>query len=88
MQLSDRPPTADQPALDGAHAIFDLLRDWEIDLIFTCPGSTEAAVLNASLDYPYVRVILTTHEAIAVSAADAYARVTGNPAIAYLHANV
>jgi len=87
MQLQDRVASA---ALvhDGAHAIFEILRDWKIDLLFTCPGSTEAAVLDASLDYPGVRVILTTHEAIAVSAADAYARVTGRPAIAYLHANV
>jgi hypothetical protein len=80
MQLQDR-PTQVTPgaanAVDGAHAIFNILRDWKIDLLFTCPGSTEAAVLDASLEYPDVRVILTTHEAIAVSAADAYARVTG-----------
>jgi thiamine pyrophosphate-dependent acetolactate synthase large subunit-like protein len=87
MQLQDRPAQA-APATDGAHAIFDMLRDWKIDLLFTCPGSTEAAVLDASLEYPDMRVILTTHEAIAVSAADGYARVTGRPAIAYLHANV
>ena len=91
MQLQDKPAAAAAapvPAVDGAHAIFEILRDWQIDLIFTCPGSTEAAVLDASLDYPDVRLILTTHEAIAVSAADAYARVSGVPAIAYLHANV
>ncbi len=92
MQLQDKPavtaPPATKPAVDGAHAIFEILRDWKIDLLFTCPGSTEAAVLDASLEYPDVRLILTTHEAIAVAAADAYARVTGIPAIAYLHANV
>jgi benzoylformate decarboxylase len=88
MQLQDKPAAAAAPDVDGAHAVFEILRDWQIDLIFTCPGSTEAAVLDASLDYPDVRLILTTHEAIAVSAADAYARVTGIPAIAYLHANV
>ncbi len=87
MQLQDRPAPA-ALARDGAHAIFEILRDWKIDLLFTCPGSTEAAVLDASLDYPDLRLILTTHEAIAVSAADGYARVSGRPAIAYLHANV
>jgi benzoylformate decarboxylase len=87
MQLQDRPAAA-PAALDAAHAVFEILRDWKIDLLFTCPGSTEAAVLDASLEYPDMRMILTTHEAIAVSAADAYARVTGTPAIAYLHANV
>lgn len=91
MQLQDKPAAAvpaPAAAVDGAHAIFEILRDWNIDLLFTCPGSTEAAVLDASLEYPNVRMILTTHESIAVSAADAYARVTGAPAIAYLHANV
>lgn len=88
MQLTDRPGTTAVPASDAAHAIFAILRDWEIDLIFTCPGSTEAAVLDASLDFPGVRLILTTHESIAVAAADGYARVTGRPAVAYLHANV
>ena len=87
MQLKDRPPEA-AAANDAAHAIFELLRSWGIDLIFTCPGSTEAAILDASLDFPEVRLILTTHESIAVAAADGYARVTGRPAIAYLHANV
>ncbi len=87
MQLQERPAQA-VPAIDGAHAIFDILRDWKIDLLFTCPGSTEAAVLDASLEYPDMRVILTTHESVAVAAADAYARVSGSPAIAYLHANV
>ncbi|MGA2395686.1 MAG: thiamine pyrophosphate-dependent enzyme [Candidatus Lustribacter sp.] len=88
MQLKDRPEAAVAPANDAAHAIFALLRDWEIDLVFTCPGSTEAAVLDASLAFPEMRLILTTHESIAVAAADGYARVTGRPAVAYLHANV
>lgn len=74
--------------LDGAHAVFQILADWGVDLLFTCPGSTEAAALDASLDFPMMRVILTLHEGVAVSAADAYARILGKPAIAYLHANV
>jgi len=72
----------------GAHALFEVLEQWGIDLLFTCPGSTEAAVLDASIDVPAMRMVLTTHESIAVSAADGYARVTGRPAVAYLHANV
>jgi thiamine pyrophosphate-dependent acetolactate synthase large subunit-like protein len=88
MQVTDRPEATAAPANDAAHAIFAQLRDWAIDLVFTCPGSTEAAVLDASLEFPDVRLILTTHESIAVSAADGYARITGRPAVAYLHANV
>ncbi len=77
-----------QVTRNGAHAIFEILRDWGVEVLFTCPGSTEAAVLDVSPGYPGVRVILTTHEGVAVAAADAYARVTGRPAVAYLHANV
>ena len=80
--------TADVSIRTGAHALFDVLEQWGIDLLFTCPGSTEAAVLDASIDIPAMRMVLTTHESIAVSAADGYARVTGRPAVAYLHANV
>jgi thiamine pyrophosphate-dependent acetolactate synthase large subunit-like protein len=83
MKSMDAPATR-----DGARAILEILRDWNVELLFTCPGSTEAAVLDASPDFPDVRIVLTSHEAIAVSAADAYARVTGRPAVAYLHANV
>ncbi|MFN2461710.1 MAG: thiamine pyrophosphate-binding protein [Candidatus Velthaea sp.] len=72
----------------GARAIFSVLRDWGIEMVFTCPGSTEAAFLDASADAPEVRVVLVTHESIAVAAADGYARETGRPAVAYLHANV
>lgn len=75
-------------ASDGAHAIFEVLKQWDVDLIFTCPGSTEASVLDASLDYPEVRLVLTTHECVAVAAADGFARVADRPAVAYLHANV
>jgi benzoylformate decarboxylase len=88
MQLTDPVAATAAPAGDGAHAIFDVLRAWGIDLLFTCPGSTEAAVLDASLDEPGIRVVLTTHESIAVAAADGFARVSGRPAVAYLHANV
>jgi benzoylformate decarboxylase len=89
MQMIEALPAAPgRTAPDGAHAIYEVLRDWGVDLILTCPGSTEAAVLDASLDFPEMRLVLTTHESIAVAAADAYARLSGRPAVAYLHANV
>jgi len=64
------------------------LRAWGIDHVFTCPGSTEAAFLDVSAQYPDVRLVLVTHESIAIAAADGYTRVTGRPAVAYLHTNV
>jgi benzoylformate decarboxylase len=80
--------TPERSAPNGAHAVFEVLRDWGIDLLLTCPGSTEAGILDASTHYPGIRTVLTTHESIAVAAADGYTRVTGRPAVAYLHANV
>ena len=75
-------------ASSGAVAIFEVLRGWGVRYVFTCPGSTEAAFLDASFEYPDISVITTTHESVAVAMADGYARVTGKPAVAYLHTNV
>lgn len=75
-------------APDGALAVLELLRDWGVDRVFICPGSTEAAFLDASLHVPEVALTLTTQESIAVAMADGYARVTNRPAVTYLHTNV
>lgn len=70
-----------------ADAMLDVVSGWGVDTIFTCPGSTEAAVLDAMLDRTDIELVLTTHEGVTVSIADGLARATGNPAVAYLHAN-
>ncbi|MBV9229667.1 MAG: thiamine pyrophosphate-binding protein [Chloroflexi bacterium] len=77
-----------QVANNGAAAIFEVLRGWGVRYVFTCPGTTEAAFLDASFAYPDISVMTTTHESIAVAMADGYARVTRKPAVAYLHTNV
>jgi benzoylformate decarboxylase len=71
-----------------ADALLDVIRDWGVDQLFTCPGSTEAAVLDALVLREDVELVLTTHEGVAVSMADGLARVTRRPSVAYLHANV
>jgi benzoylformate decarboxylase len=73
---------------NGADALFEVFKRWGIRRVFTCPGSTEAAFLNGSLSHPEIDVILTTHESVAVSMADGLSRVTREPSVAYLHANV
>src|SRR5436309_494017 len=75
-------------APNGATALLEVLRGWGVRRVFTCPGSTEAGFLDASLRYPDVAITLTTHESIAVAMADGHARVAGRPAVAYLHTNV
>src|SRR6185312_13327309 len=72
----------------GGHAVLETLLAWGIRRVFTCPGSTEAAFLDATVDSPEFDVVLTPHESVAVSAADGYARATGEPAVAYLHTHV
>ena len=84
----DEPQTEMSDSGMPARAIFEVLRAWGVDAVFTCPGSTEAAFLDASKHYPDVRLILVTHEAVALSAADGFTRLTGKPAVAYLHTSV
>lgn len=72
----------------AGEAVVETLLAWGVRHVFICPGSTEAAFLDASLDHPDLEVILAPHEAIAVSAADGYARATGDPAVAYLHSHL
>jgi benzoylformate decarboxylase len=76
------------PARSGGQAVLETLLAWGVRRVFTCPGSTEAAFLDATLEHPDFEVVLTPHESIAVSAADGYARVTGEPAVAYLHTHL
>ena len=65
-----------------AHALLDVLRDWGVRHVFCCPGSTEAAFLDATLDRPELDLVLTTAESATVAMAEGYARVTGRPAVA------
>lgn len=66
-----------------------MLEDAGIDLIFTCPGTTEVPLLDASVKRESgPKIMLTTHEGVAVSAADGYSRATGKIGVALLHANV
>jgi thiamine pyrophosphate-dependent acetolactate synthase large subunit-like protein len=88
LETSPARPAASLAKGAPARAVFEVLRAWGVDHVFTCPGSTEAAFLDASGDYPDVRLVLVTHESIAIAAADGYTRVTGRPAVAYLHTNV
>jgi benzoylformate decarboxylase len=70
------------------HALLDTLVAWGVDRIFCCPGSTEAALLDALVTRDDVALVLVTHESVAVAAAEGQARLTGTPAVAYLHTHV
>lgn len=72
----------------AADALLDTLQAWGVDHFFGCPGSTEAAILDALVGREEPRFILATHEITAVSAAEGWARASGRPGVALLHANV
>ena len=80
------------PRRDGGttvtHGLLDVLAAWGIHRIYCCPGSTEAALLDALVTRDDIELILVTHESVAVAMAEGDARTTGRPAVAYLHTNV
>src|SRR5919197_5552700 len=53
--------------------------------IFGNPGTTEQGFMDILQDYPSVQFVLALHEGVAVSMADAYARITRRPAFVELH---
>ncbi|HEX3961366.1 MAG TPA: thiamine pyrophosphate-binding protein [Trebonia sp.] len=68
--------------------LLDVLAAWGARRIYCCPGSTEAAVLDALVTRDDIELVLVTHESVAVAMAEGDARSTGHPAVAYLHTNV
>jgi benzoylformate decarboxylase len=76
------------PARTAADAVLETLLAWDVRRVFICPGSTEAAFLDATLRVPEFEVVLTTHESVTVAMADGYARATGHPAVAYVHTHL
>ncbi len=71
-----------------SHAMIEQLLADGITLMFGNPGTAEQGLLVALQHYPEFHYILCLQEAIAVAAADAYARATHRPAIVQLHAGV
>lgn len=64
-------------------AILDLLRAHELTTFFGNPGSSELALLQ---DFPGdFRYVLGLQEMVPVGMADAYAQITGRPALVNLH---
>lgn len=72
----------------GAEAVLETLKEWKVNYFFGCPGTTEVPILDAMINRDEPKFILCVHECTAVSAADGYARITGRPGVATLHANV
>ncbi len=65
------------------HVVFDLLRGFGIDTVFSNPGSTELPFLGS---WPNdIRYVLGLQESSVVAMADGFAQATGNAAFVNLH---
>jgi benzoylformate decarboxylase len=71
--------------MTGKRALLEQLIADNVCHIFGNPGTTEQGFMDILQDYPSVQFMLALHEGVAVSMADAYARITRRPAFVELH---
>jgi benzoylformate decarboxylase len=69
----------------GKNVFMESLIAHGIGHIFGNPGTTESPILDALLDYPQLRYIVTLHEGVALGAASYFAQATGKPAVVNVH---
>jgi len=72
----------------AARVLLETLSRLGVDRIFGLPGTTEAPLLDALVDFPGIRYHLGLHESAVMGMADGYARATGQPAVVNLHTTV
>jgi len=72
-------------AKPGKHLLLDQLVADGTKYIFGNPGTTEQGFMDALQDYPQLKFILSLHEGVAVTMANAYARAARRPAFVELH---
>jgi benzoylformate decarboxylase len=56
-----------------------------VEHVFGNPGTTESPILDALLDYPQLRYIVTLHEGVALGAASYYAQTSGKVGVVNVH---
>ena len=81
----------DSPAFFGSDAVAALLRSTQVPYIAMNPGASFRGLHDSIVNFLGNRapqLLLTLHEAQAVAIAHGYAKVTGQPLVVVLHANV
>lgn len=68
----------------GGQLVVEQMKAAGAKYLFANPGSFEVGFLDAFLDQP-MQLILGMHEGIVISAADGYAKVSGEPAFVLVH---
>src|ERR1041384_7721240 len=73
------------PKLSGKRPLLEQLIADGTRHIFGNPGTTEQGFMDMLQEYPQIEFVLALHEGVAVSMADAYARLTRRPAFVEVH---
>jgi acetolactate synthase I/II/III large subunit len=68
----------------GACLLVDQLLIQGVNHLFCVPGESYLGVLDALADAPGIRLVVNRHESGSVFMADAYARMTGQPGVAFV----
>jgi len=68
----------------GARVLVDQLLLQGVNQIFCVPGESYLDVLDALVDSPSIRVVVNRHESGSTFMAGAYARLTGQPGVAFV----
>ena len=73
-----------EPVRHGGRVLVDQLRRHGVDTIFTVPGESFLAVLDALHDEPAIRTVVCRHESGAGIMAEAQARLRGDLGVAFV----
>jgi len=69
----------------GKQVFMESLIAHGVEYLFGNPGTTESPILDALLDYPQLRYIVTLHEGVALGAASYYAQTSGKTGVVNIH---
>ncbi len=75
---------SDLPTRHGGRVLVDQLRRHGVDVIYTVPGESFLAVLDALHDEPAIRLVVCRHESGAAIMAEAHARLRGDLGVAFV----
>jgi acetolactate synthase-1/2/3 large subunit len=68
----------------GARILVDQLLLQGVNQLFSVPGESFLAALDALIDAPSLRLVVNRHESASTFMAGAYARLTGQPGVAFV----
>ncbi len=75
---------SDRTLRHGGQVLVDQLRRHGVDTVFTVPGESFLAVLDALRDEPAIRTVVCRHESGAAIMAEAHARLRGDVGVAFV----